>query len=470
MKSDWVVLKFGGTSVAGKPQWLTICKLLQQRLQEGKRVLVVCSAVSGITSRLAELADRPNESVLESILEAHLALAVELNVPSNDWLGPVRQRIQSCLNRLQQGEDSAARADLLATGEWLSTRIGAAFLGQFIPVDWLDIRQHLVARHEPELSAARQWLSASCDAGADADFLSACLAFNPVVVTQGFVAANKEGNTVLLGRGGSDTSAALLAGRLGAESVEIWTDVPGLFSADPRLVPEARLLEELEFAEALEMAAGGAKVIHPSCIRAAAETGTAIVIRDTGHTEFAGTRIMHLDDRRVGVKTVTCQKEMLVLLLQKIDSRREVGFLASVFEIFRQRGVSIDLVATSETTTTVALNRPANLLDDDMLATLVQALQQHCTVQVYPECVCVNLVGNGVRTALSRLQSSMDYFADRPLLMLSQSANDLCLSMLVTAGEHELLVRHLHRELVETNQPQTGGIFGPSWQDLQRWE
>lgn len=470
MKPDWVVLKFGGTSVAGKPQWLAICKLLLQRREQGKRVLLVCSAVSGVTGRLSELADRPRESGLESILDTHQALAAELDVPTHEWLEPGRQRMQACLQRLQQGEDHAARADLLATGEWLSTRIGAAFLGQFMPVDWLDIRQHLIARHEPGLSTARQWLSASCEPGIDANFLNKCSALNPVVITQGFVAANSEGNTVLLGRGGSDTSAALLAGRLGAESVEIWTDVPGLFSADPRLVPEARLLEQLEFSEALEMAAGGAKVIHPSCIRAAAETGTTIVIRDTGRPEFAGTRITNRVNEQVGVKTVTCQKDMLVLLLQKIDNRREVGFLASVFEIFRQRGVSIDLVATSETTTTVALNRPANLLDEGMLAGLVEALQQHCTVQVHSDCVCVNLVGSGVRTALSRLQSSMKYFSDRPLLMLSQSANDLCLSLLMPAGEHELLVQRLHRELVEINQHETGGIFGPSWQDLQRWE
>jgi diaminopimelate decarboxylase/aspartate kinase len=470
LKPGWIVLKFGGTSVAGKPQWQTICNLLLQRLGQGKRVLLVCSAVSGVTSRLTELADQPTAAGLDSILQIHEALAEELGVSSADWLEPGRLRMQACLQRLRQGEDHAARADLLATGEWLSTRIGAAFLSQFMPVDWLDIRQHLSARHEPGLSAARQWLSASCSAGADADFQGMCSTLNPVVVTQGFIAANNEGKTVLLGRGGSDTSAALLAGRLGAECVEIWTDVPGLFSADPRLVPEARLLGELEFAEALEMAAGGAKVIHPSCIRAAAETGTAIVIRDTGHPGFAGTCIKNLADRQAGVKTVTCQKDMLVLLLQKIDSRREVGFLASVFEIFRQQGVSIDLVATSETTTTVALNRPANLLDDAMLAMLIDALQQHCTVKVYPDCVCVNLVGHGVRTALSRLQSSMNFFDDKPLLMLSQSANDLCLSLLVIAGEHEMLVQRLHRELVVVHEPGTSGIFGPSWQELQRWE
>ena len=97
---------------------------------------------------------------------------------------------------------------------------------------------------------------------------------SPVLITQGYVARTRDGRTALLGRGGSDTSAALLAGRLGCSQLEIWTDVPGLFSTDPRLVPQARLLAELGYDEALEMAASGAKVVHPRCIRAAAATGT----------------------------------------------------------------------------------------------------------------------------------------------------------------------------------------------------
>jgi diaminopimelate decarboxylase/aspartate kinase len=468
MSPDWVVLKFGGTSVAGKPQWQTIRDLLQLRLSENRKVLLVCSAVAGVTNLLTELADNPDESGFESILQRHFQLATELEVGCQEWLPDIRLRMQNCLQRLQEGGDPAARADLLACGEWLSTRIGAAYLRHFMPVDWLDIRQHLIARSEPELSPARQWLSASCQAGSDKVFRHHCEALQPVVVTQGYIAANPEGATVLLGRGGSDTSAALLAGRLDADRVEIWTDVPGLFSADPRLVGDARLLEDLEFAEALEMAAAGAKVVHPSCIRAAAETGTPIHIRDTHRPLLSGTRIHSQAENRAGVKTITCQQGMLVLLLEKIDNRREVGFLASVFGVFRQRGISIDLVATSETTTTVALNRSANLLDDALLSTLVQDLGRYCTVQVYADCVCINLVGRSVRTALAQLQSSMTYFDERALLMLSQSANDLCLSLLLPEGDHAFFVQQLHEELIIGNA--AGTNFGASWQVLQRRE
>jgi diaminopimelate decarboxylase/aspartate kinase len=321
---------------------------------------------------------------------------------------------------------------------------------------------------EPEISPARQWLSARCKPGADQDLQKRWQTLSPVVITQGFVARAGARQTALLGRGGSDTSAALLAGRLGAFEVEIWTDVPGLFSADPRLVPEARLLTQLHYDEALEMAASGARVVHPDCIRTAAATATPVVIRDSARPQLNGTRISDgIDNRKgkslPGVKAVTCQKGIEVFLLQNIDSRREVGFLARVFDIFRRHGLSIDLVATSETTTTVSINGPANHLNERMRNELVSELQTQCMVKAFSDCVCINLVGSGVRTAFARLQSSMAFFDDHPLLMLSQSANDLCLSLLVEFRDHEKLLKSAHTMLIPAETESSAGVFGDCW-------
>jgi aspartokinase len=158
---------------------------------------------------------------------------------------------------------------------------------------------------------------------------------------------------------------------------------------------------------------------------------------------------------------------MVVLLLQNIDTRREVGFLARVFDIFRRNGVSIDLVATSETTTTVAINGPANHLDESAMDVLITELQAQCTVQVHTGCVCINLVGSSVRTALVKLESVMNFFEDHALLMLSQSANDLCLSLLIDAQDHETLLRLVHQALIPADLEPGDGVFGPRWQDIQ---
>jgi diaminopimelate decarboxylase/aspartate kinase len=466
VSAKWIVLKFGGTSVAGRPQWDAIASLAQDRRAAGFRVLLVCSAVAGVTDRLSELADRPGgDGALDGVLDLHRALGRELAVREEDWLPPGRTLLEECLENVRRSPAPPTRASLLAAGEWLSTRLGALFLQQQgLEIGWVDSREALATTPEPELSPARQWLSADCVAGPDRALNASWSDVSGLLITQGFVARSPDGRTALLGRGGSDTSAALLAGRLEAERLEIWTDVPGLFSADPRLCADARLLAEVDYAEALEMAASGASVIHPRSIRAAAENGTPIVIGDLHRPDIAGTRIGAAAVTGEGVKAVTCQDEMAVMLLQNLDARRQVGFLASVFGVFRRHGVSIDLVATSETTTTVALNKAANHLDAGGLDSLESDLRQHCMVERFDNCVCVNLVGRRARTALSKLAAVMRYFDDHPLLMVSQSANDLCLSLLVPAGDHLTLVRSAHAALIP---PAPDRVFGVAWQQIQ---
>jgi len=468
---NWIVLKFGGTSVAGRPQWETIASLAHARHSEGFRVLLVCSAVAGVTNQLSALAYNPDSADrLEELLEVHRRLGRDLGVDEQDWLPGAERDLRQCLNDLLHDPGPQFHAALLAMGECLSTRIGCCFLRQTLDAGWVDVREALEVDQEKDMSPARQWLSAACKAAEAPGLAGRWSALNPVLITQGFVAKTKEGHTALLGRGGSDTSAALLAGRLRAERLEIWTDVPGLFSADPRLISAARLLIEVDYAEALEMAASGARVVHPRCIRAAAATRTPVEIRDLGRRSMRGTRIGQRRSDESGIKTVTCQEKMAVLLLQNLDARFQVGFLAEVFDIFRRRGISIDLVATSETTTTVAINCEANHLGDAELDDLSEDLGSRCKVTLFRDCVCVNLVGRGARTALSRLQNVMAYFEDHRLLMVSQSANDLCLSLLVESGDHELLLESAHRALIpeQDGDGAENGVFGASWAQIQQ--
>jgi len=256
MHAQWIVMKFGGTSVAGRPQWETIAALARQRQAEGWRVLLVCSAVAGVTNRLTALADDPAaDTGLQELIEVHRSLGRELGVEERRWLARATTLLRECLDGLRKEPGPPARAVLLAAGEWLSTQIGSLFLrDQGIDATWVDAREALETLPEPDLSPVRQWLSADCAAGSDAALQALWSGLGPVLITQGFTARSADGRTALLGRGGSDTSAALLAGRLQSQRLEIWTDVPGLFSADPRLIPEARLLKEVDYAEALEMA------------------------------------------------------------------------------------------------------------------------------------------------------------------------------------------------------------------------
>jgi diaminopimelate decarboxylase/aspartate kinase len=479
VSAAWLVLKFGGTSVSGRAQWETIATLARQRLDDGHRVVLVCSAVSGITDALQDLLDNAAgdaEGRLGEIKRRHLELARELDIDAGDLIDQALDKLSGLLAELSNVAGSGryrAIASLFSIGEWLSTQIGSRFLAQRLPVEWVDVRDVLQALPEADPDGRRSRLSARCGSGPDRDLTARWLEKPPLLITQGFIAAHPSGGTALLGRGGSDTSAALLAGRLQARQVEIWTDVPGLFSADPRMLEDARLLQSLSYAEALEMAASGAKVVHPRCIRAAADCGVSVHIRDLGRPGFAGTVISDEHDTgcatREGIRSVCCQPRMAVLLLRNLDTREHVGFLAWVFAQVSAEGLSVDQVATSETTTTIALNRVSNNLDDTVLQRTADRLRERCEVSVYPHCSGINLVGRGARTALAHIDADSSFFADHPLLMLSQSANDLCISMLLLDKDAPKLLRLLHRALVEERAGTTAadGVFGPRWQDIR---
>ncbi|NIP19375.1 MAG: aspartate kinase [Xanthomonadales bacterium] len=432
--------------------WDRIAGLVRARLEDDRRIVVVCSALAGVTDELQVLADGAGDPAvrLERILAQHEALAGELGIDAGATLDEGRKGIGRALDRLADSRQPAAVAELLAWGEWLSTRLGHACLARSLDVAWVDAREALCVLPESNPDSRRAWLSARCDGLPDAGLAERWAAGPPVLLTQGFVARAPDGRTALLGRGGSDTSAALLAARLGADCVEIWTDVPGLFSADPRIEPAARLIPELDYAEALELAASGARVVHPRCIRVASEAGISVSIRDLGDPHARGTRISETGEGEAGIKAVARIDGMLVLLLENLDTRQQVGFLAWVFEVISARGVSVDLVATSETTTTVAIDQRANLLDADGIEDMVERLGARCNVRQYPDCSCVNLVGRGARTALARMGPAAAVFDEVPLLMLSQSANDLSISMLVPAAHAERLCRALHGALIRS--------------------
>ena len=459
MTDQWLVLKFGGSSLTGIRQWQAIESLARNRLDQGYRVLLVCSAIKGVTDALQALADNASSrdfSLIEQTLSQHRLLSKELNIDIEDLLAQAAKQITNMVKKIADADTDAPRyaaiASLLALGEWLSTQIGERYLAGKLTIEWVDATQALQTTLEDQTQVRRSWLSARCKVGADPALQRQWQSKPSLLITQGFVAAHPQGGTALLGRGGSDTSAVLLASRLAAEHVEIWTDVPGLYSADPRQISSARLLQSLDYDEALEMAASGAKVVHSRCIRAAAEARLQVRIGHLGHGDSTGTTIQdhqeELEQRKEGIRCVCCQPRMAVLLLQNLDMREQVGFLAWVFAEISNAGVSVELVATSETTTTIAVNMISNHLDEVILSDLSDSLRRRCSVTLFPRCSAINLVGRGARVALAKIDPGSAFFSKHPLLMLSQSANDLCMSILVQEEHAHELLETLHDSLI----------------------
>jgi len=409
--SDWVVLKFGGTSVASAERWATIRQIAAARRAEGLRPLLVCSAITGVSDTLERLLSAALAGAQAPLLAAlrarHVALADALGVP----LGPEVAAQLDFLERMGEGvalvgEISArSRARVMATGELMSTRLGAAWLAsQGVDVAWLDARELLRAEDDEGAPPARRYLSATCAPGDD-DALRALLDARgaAVTLTQGFIAARPDtGETVLLGRGGSDTSAALFAARLGAARCEIWTDVRGMYTADPRTVPGARLLRRLDYEEALEIATSGAAVLHPRCIRPVRLAGIPLRIHCTSSPDAPGTTISRqADDAGPGFKAVSARRGVALVSMKTVGMWQQVGFLADVFACFRALGLSVDQVATSEAEVTVSLDPSANPLDPATLERLCRQLSRYCEPRVLTGCATVSLVGRGIPGPMS---------------------------------------------------------------------
>ncbi len=423
-----------------------IAAAVEAKRQAGHQVLVVCSALSGISDSLEELARLAPRSefseVLDQIEQRHRDLARALGVEDTLLEGEFEQ-----LRRLATGINltgectSRVRAQILSTGELMSTRLGSRYLET---THWLDARTALKAIEQPGQRYDQSYLAASCDFRPDPQ-LQRRLESHPAVLTQGFIATNKDGETVLLGRGGSDTSAAYLAAKLEAVELEIWTDVAGMYTADPRRLPTARLLKRLDYEEAQELATVGAKVLHPRCLGPCRENRIPIKIRCTQSPKLEGTHIEPgSGPTRAAVKAVSSKKGVVVVSMDSLGMWQQVGVLAELFGCFKRLGLSVDLITTSETNVTVTLDENAAAIGKKTLEDLLTELRAHCKPTLVSPCATVSLVGTRIRSLLPRLAPALEVFEDEKVHMICQSARDLNLTFVVDDGQADRLVTRLH--------------------------
>ena len=472
--SDWIVMKFGGSSVSSKDKWETIAQLVQRRLDDGLRPVIVHSALQGVSNALATLLETAlagdASDGLDAIRQRHYELADDLGLDASllldDALHELGQLIAGV--RLIREVSVRVRVRIMALGELMATRLGAAYLDRIgISVAWMDARELLTSSNRSNRARTRDFLSATCDHEVDEALQRKLRDAGRVILTQGFIARNPQGQTVLLGRGGSDTSAAYFAARLQARRLEIWTDVPGMFTANPHVVPSARLLVALHYDEAQELASAGSSVLHPRCLSPLRRHAIPLFIRCTTAPELDGTVISSVTEEvEPQVKGICIRNDLTLIAMDSVGMWHEVGFLARAFAMFSENGVSIDLVSTSETNVTVSIDMSSGELSEDVVAALVADLETLCRVRLITNCSAVSLVGRKIRTFLSRLAPALEVFEEERIHLVSQAANDLNLTFVIDEKQGTRLVRKLHSSMIR----RTGGspAFGASWEQIFR--
>ncbi|GAB4167378.1 MAG: bifunctional aspartate kinase/diaminopimelate decarboxylase [Wenzhouxiangellaceae bacterium] len=466
----WRVIKFGGSSVAAAQHWPKIAAIVREALDEGRAVAVVVSALAGVTDLLelfaAQTGERDPDTLYTEIVTRHRQLAEAFGIDQR----ALDESFQQLRTQLAQHhpDDPATTAELLAQGELISSRLARELLGQAFGLDcvWKDSRALLQADEASIRPVALRYLCAECTVHPDPALALVLGDEHRLCVLPGFIAGNRDGRTCVLGRGGSDISAALLGTLLAAERVEICSDVPGLFSADPRRVPGARLLRQVSYREALELAAMGAKALHPRALLPLRRHRIPLWLRQTDRPELEGTRITpEATEHGAQVKAIVARKRITLIALEGLDMWQQVGFLADVFAVFKAHGLSVDLVSTSESNITITLDPSANPVDDRSLQRLTADLERLAQVEVNTDCASVSVVGLGIRTMLHRLGPALEVFEQRRIFMVSQAANDLNLSFVVESRHADQLVQQLHQQLIPAG---IGGdqVFGASWEAL----
>ena len=469
----WLVMKFGGKSVSSADRWATIAGLIEERLAAGFRPVIVHSALADVSNRLEAVLDAAvsgdYEAELNEIARLHEALAAELGLDGPALLADYTAELQQLLAGIRLVREISPRVHVkvMALGELMATRLGAAYLTQCgLNVSWIDAREVLESVDVPHESERSRYLSASCAFDADTATQARLAATDGVILTQGFIASNPDGESVLLGRGGSDTSAAYFAAKLQAAGLEIWSDVPGMFSADPRIVSGARLLKALSYEEAQEIASTGGSVLHPRCIRPVRTHGIPLRVRCTSQPELPGTLISRDPGSDApSVKAILSRTGITVVSMETVGMWQEVGFLAKAFGCFSEMGLSIDLVSTAESNVTVTLDTGLQSIDAATLSRLRHALGRLCQVQIIENAEVVSLVGRKIRAMLHEIGPAFEVFAEHRIHLVSQAASDLNLSFVVEEGQAHRLLKQLHANLIRPAT--TDAVFGPAWSELQ---
>lgn len=445
-----LVLKFGGTSVGSPERMRQVVGL--SAAAPGSQVVVVLSAMSGVTNLLIEGAEKALSRDLPGALAAverlrtkHLQAARELFAGAPEY-ADVSREIESRLDELTilykginyLGELTKRSLDAVSgIGELLSSRIVAALATrEGHKARWLDARKFVIT---DEMFGKANPLWEESTERARAEILPVT-GDGYTVYTQGFIGSTISGASTTLGRGGSDFSAAIIGVALDAKEIQIWTDVDGMMSADPRIVPEARVIPEVSFQEASELAYFGAKVLHPLTIKPAIEKNIPVRILNTMRPGLPGTLVKSEVDANETIRAVASKKGITAIFISSPRMLMSHGFLARIFALFDENQTSIDLISTSEVSISLTIDQT------DRLTVLESELSKHGDVRVAQDVAIVSVVGRQFREKSGIAGRVFTALRDINILMISGGASDINLSFVVSREDADRAMKQLHAE------------------------
>nr|WP_302470934.1 lysine-sensitive aspartokinase 3 [Vibrio antiquarius] len=448
--SAFNVAKFGGTSVANF-EAMSRCATIIENNPNTR--LVVSSACSGVTNLLVELANgvqaqTHRTELLQNLANIHDAILTQLE-DSTKTAAEVYGILDTVTSLAEAAsiQASAKLTDhLVACGELMSTHILTQLMCERgIQAVRFDIRD--VLRTDDNFGRAEPNIEAISTLAQD-KLVPLCQ--QSVVVTQGFIGSDEAGNTTTLGRGGSDYSAALIAESVKAAGLEIWTDVPGIYTTDPRIAPKASPIPEISFSEASEMANFGAKILHPSTLVPALRHDIPVFVGSSKEPEKGGTWIRHQVESSPLFRALALRCNQTMVTLRSANMFHAYGFLAKVFEILAKHKISVDLITTSEISVSLTLDQTDTSGGAPQLPQAArEELEELCKVEVEHDLCLVALIGNNMSESKGYAKQVFGTLEDFNLRMICYGASPHNLCFLLHESVSKQAIQKLHTELFE---------------------
>jgi len=448
--TSFVVAKFGGTSVA---DYDAMNRSADVVLAAPNTRLVVLSASAGVTNLLVSLSEGLEATErfvkLDALRKIQFDILERLQNPN-----VIREEVERLLENITTLAEAASLAtstaltdELVSHGELMSTLLFVEIMRERnIQAQWFDVRKVMrtsdrFGRAEPDVEAlaelTNQQLAPRLDEG--------------IVITQGFIGSEAKGRTTTLGRGGSDYTAALLGEALHATRVDIWTDVPGIYTTDPRVVSAAKRIDVIAFEEAAEMATFGAKVLHPATLLPAVRSDIPVFVGSSKDPKAGGTLVCKKTENPPLFRALALRRKQTLVTLHSHNMLHSRGFLAEVFGILARHNISVDLITTSEVSIALTLDTTGSTSTGDTLLTqsLLIELSELCRVEVEEDLALVAIIGNKLSRACGVGKEVFGVLDPFSIRMICYGASSYNLCFLVPADQAEQVVQKLHQNLFE---------------------
>ncbi|MEG4692200.1 lysine-sensitive aspartokinase 3 [Enterobacter cloacae] len=448
--TSFVVAKFGGTSVA---DYDAMNRSADVVLADPNTRLVVLSASAGVTNLLVSLSEGLEATErfvkLDALRKIQFDILERLQNPN-----VIREEVERLLENITTLAEAASLAtstaltdELVSHGELMSTLLFVEIMRERnVQAQWFDVRKIMrtsdrFGRAEPDVGAlaelTNQQLVPRLDEG--------------IVITQGFIGSEAKGRTTTLGRGGSDYTAALLGEALHATRVDIWTDVPGIYTTDPRVVSAAKRIDVIAFEEAAEMATFGAKVLHPATLLPAVRSDIPVFVGSSKDPKAGGTLVCKKTENPPLFRALALRRKQTLVTLHSHNMLHSRGFLAEVFGILARHNISVDLITTSEVSIALTLDTTGSTSTGDTLLTqsLLIELSELCRVEVEENLALVAIIGNKLSRACGVGKEVFGVLDPFNIRMICYGASSYNLCFLVPAEQAEQVVQKLHQNLFE---------------------